>query len=43
MAPAVSYAAKYLSSYAAFPPRQKTGTFGLEDVLKKLEAGGGKE
>jgi arylsulfatase A-like enzyme len=43
MAPAVSYAAQYLNSYTAFPPRQKAGTFGLEQVLKKLEEGGGKE
>ena len=43
MAPAVGYAGKYLQSYEAFPPRQKAGTFGLGEVLKKLEEGTGKE
>jgi arylsulfatase A-like enzyme len=43
MAPAVTYASKYLQSYVAFPPRQKAGTFGLEQVLEKLEQGIGKE
>ncbi len=41
--PAVAYVGKYLSSYQAFPPRQKTGTFGLDEVLKKLSEGSGKE
>jgi arylsulfatase len=41
--PAAAYVGKYLASYQAFPPRQKTGTFGLDEVLKKLSEGGGKE
>jgi hypothetical protein len=26
-----------------FPPRQKAGTFGLDQVLEKLQQGSGKE
>jgi len=26
-----------------FPPRQKAGTFGLDQVLQKLQEGSGKE
>ena len=37
--PAQNYVGKHLSTYTEFPPRQKAGTFGLEDVLKKLESG----
>ncbi|MGL6041032.1 MAG: sulfatase-like hydrolase/transferase [Deefgea sp.] len=37
--PAQNYVGKHLSTYKEFPPRQKAGTFGLEDVLKKLESG----
>ena len=43
LSPAQAFVGKYLESYVAFPPRQKAGTFGLGEVLKKLSDGGGKE
>ncbi|HYV30591.1 MAG TPA: arylsulfatase, partial [Candidatus Binatia bacterium] len=41
--PAATYVGQHLATYVAFPPRQKAGTFGLDEVLKKLQDGGGKE
>jgi arylsulfatase A-like enzyme len=43
LSPAQAYVGQYLNSFVAFPPRQKAGSFGLDEVLKKLESGGGKE
>lgn len=39
MVPAQAFVAKYLSTYRDFPPRQKSGSFTLDDALKSLEAG----
>jgi len=39
--PAVNYVSQHLGTYVAFPPRQKAGTFGLDQVLQKLQEGGG--
>ena len=39
--PFVGYVGKHLATYKDFPPRQKAGTFGLDEVLKKLQEGGG--
>jgi len=39
--PAVGFVSKHLATYKDFPPRQKAGTFGLEQVLQKLQEGGG--
>jgi arylsulfatase len=38
--PAVGYVSKHLGTYVEFPPRQKAGTFGLDQVLQKLQEGG---
>ena len=35
--PAVNYVAQHLATYEAFPPRQKPGSFNLEQVLDKLQ------
>ena len=37
--PAVGYVSQHLNTYVAFPPRQKAGTFGLDQVLQKLQEG----
>ena len=39
--PAVAYVSKHLATYVEYPPRQKGGSFGLNQVLEKLQAGGG--
>jgi arylsulfatase A-like enzyme len=39
--PAVAIVTQYLQSYQAFPPRQAPGSFNLEQVLRKLQQGGG--
>jgi arylsulfatase len=39
--PAAGYVGRHLATYVAFPPRQKAGTFGLDEVLKKLQEGSG--
>jgi len=39
--PAVGYVSQHLATYKEFPPRQKAGTFGLDQVLEKLQEGGG--
>jgi len=38
----VALVGQHLASYQEFPPRQKGGSFGLDQVLKKLQEGGGK-
>jgi hypothetical protein len=35
--PAVAYVSQHLATYVEFPPRQKAGTFGLDQVLEKLQ------
>jgi arylsulfatase A-like enzyme len=39
--PAVAIVSQHLKSYAEFPPRQKPGSFNLNEVLEKLQQGGG--
>jgi arylsulfatase len=39
--PAADYVGQHLASYVEYPPRQKPGTFGLNQALEKLQAGGG--
>jgi hypothetical protein len=39
--PAAGYVGQHLATYVEFPPRQKAGTFGLDEVLKKLQEGSG--
>ena len=37
MVPAQAFVAQHLASYKEFPPRQKPGSFALDDVLSKLQ------
>jgi arylsulfatase len=39
--PAQDIVAQHLQTYVAYPPRQKPGTFSLDQVLAKLQEGGG--
>jgi len=39
--PAVAFVSKHLETYKEFPPRQKPGSFNLDQVLQKLQEGGG--
>ncbi len=41
LVPAQAYVAKHLETYKEFPPRQKPGSFALDDVLKTLQEAGG--
>jgi arylsulfatase len=36
MAPAQDYVGRHLQTYAEFPPRQKPGSFSLDQVMAKL-------
>jgi arylsulfatase A-like enzyme len=42
LVPAQVFVARHLASYRDFPPRQRPGTFGLEQVLQKLHEGANK-
>jgi len=35
--PAAEYVARHIATYKEFPPRQKPGSFNLDEVLKKLQ------
>ena len=37
LVPAQAFIANHLATYKEFPPRQKPGSFGLDDVLSKLQ------
>jgi arylsulfatase len=39
--PAVAIVAQHLKTYVEFPPRQKGGSFNLNEVLQKLQESGG--
>lgn len=39
--PAIGFVGQHLETYKAFPPRQKPGSFNLDQVLQKLQEGGG--
>jgi arylsulfatase len=39
--PAVAIVSQHLKSYVEYPPRQKPGSFNLDQVLEKLQQGGG--
>jgi arylsulfatase A-like enzyme len=41
LVPAQAYVAKHLQTYVEFPPRQKPGSFSLDQVLAKLHEGSG--
>ena len=39
LVPAQAYVAQHLRSYVEYPPRQRPGTFALDQVLAKLQEG----
>ncbi|TWU42667.1 arylsulfatase [Novipirellula artificiosorum] len=41
LVPAQDYVGNFLSTFKDFPPRQKAASFNLDEVLKKLQEGGG--
>lgn len=41
LVPAQAYVGKFLSTFKAFPPRQKAASFALDQVMAKLTAGSG--
>jgi hypothetical protein len=40
LVPAQAYVAEHLKTYVDYPPRQRPGTFALDQVLAKLQEGG---
>jgi arylsulfatase len=42
MVPAQAFVAQHLQTYKDFPPRQKPGSFSLDQVLEQLQTGGKK-
>jgi hypothetical protein len=40
LVPAQAYVGQYLKTYVDYPPRQKPGTFSLDQVLEKLQDAG---
>jgi len=42
LVPAQAYVAKHLQTYVDYPPRQRPGSFALDQVLSKLQEGGRK-
>ena len=40
LVPAQAFVADHLKTYVEFPPRQKPGSFALDQVLAKLQEGG---
>lgn len=41
LVPAQAFVAKHLATFQEYPPRQKPGSFSLDQVLQKLQEGGG--
>jgi arylsulfatase len=41
LVPAQQYVARFLGSFKQFPPRQKAGSFSIDQVMKALETGSG--
>jgi hypothetical protein len=41
IAPASAYVAKWVQSFKDFPPRQKPGSFNLDNVMEAVTAGPG--
>ncbi len=39
LVPAQQYVGQFLSTFKEFPPRQKTGSFALDQVLESLQSG----
>jgi arylsulfatase len=43
LVPAQQYVGQFLSTFKEFPPRQKAGTFGIDQALEKLMEGAGSQ
>ena len=41
LVPAQAFVGRHLATYQEFPPRQKPGSFSLNEVLAKLQEAGG--
>ena len=41
LVPAQDYVGEFLATFQEFPPRQKAASFSLEQVMEKLQQGGG--
>ena len=41
LVPAQAYVAEFLATFKEYPPRQKPGSFNLEQVMEKLSPPGG--
>jgi hypothetical protein len=41
LVPAQAYVGKFLATFEEYPPRQKAASFSLDQVMEKLESGGG--
>jgi len=41
LVPAQAYVGKFLQTFKEYPPRMKAASFSLDEVMKKLESGGG--
>jgi arylsulfatase len=39
MIPAISIVGQFLQTFKEYPPSQSSGSFGVEDALRALEAG----
>ena len=39
LVPAQQYVGRFLSTFKEFPPRQKAGSFGIDQVLESLQTG----
>jgi arylsulfatase len=41
LVPSQAYVGKFIASFKDFPPRQKAASFSMDEVLKKMQEGGG--
>jgi arylsulfatase len=41
LVPSQAYVSKFITSFKDFPPRQKAASFSMDEVLKKMQEGGG--
>ena len=41
LVPAQAYVGNFISTFKDFPPRQTAASFNLDEVLKKMQEGGG--
>ena len=41
LVPAQSYVAQFLATFKEFPPSQTPASFSIDQIMKKLQAGGG--